>query len=61
MNQENNEKQINVRNTSFEILRIVAILFIIASHFALHGQFDFTQYSGSRLIIFNSVWIDLLS
>lgn len=51
-----------IRNSSFELLRIIAILFIIFHHFAMHGLFDFSIYdSNSALIIINSTWIDLLS
>ena len=47
-----------VRNSSFEILRIIAILLIIASHFSVHGHFVFTGSPNS--IIFNKIWLDLL-
>ena len=48
------------RNSAFEILRIIAILFIIAHHFSYHGGFDFSKLGDSALIIFNRTWIDLL-
>ena len=48
------------RNSAFEILRIIAIIFIIAHHFSVHGAFDFSELGNSFLITFNRTWTDLL-
>ncbi len=50
-----------VRNTSFEILRIIAMLCIVAHHFAAHGAFDFSSFDSSALIVINSAWIEFLT
>ncbi len=50
-----------IRNSAFEILRIIAILFIIAHHFAVHGGFDFSSLSNSGLVVFNHIYIDGLA
>lgn len=33
----------DLRQSNFELLRIIAMLMIIASHFSYHGQFDFSE------------------
>lgn len=48
------------RNSAFEILRIVAIIFIIAHHFAVHGGFDFQALENSALITVNKIWVDFI-
>lgn len=45
-----------VRNSSFELLRIVAMLMIIASHFSQHGGFEFPFSS----ITLNRLWQQFL-
>lgn len=45
------------RNSAFEILRIIAIIFIIAHHFAVHGGFDFSLFDNTGLILANTYWI----
>lgn len=49
------------RNSAFEILRIIAILFIIAHHFSVHGGFSFGGYEETSLIIFNRTWINFIA
>lgn len=44
------------RNSSLELLRIVAILMIIGSHFSQHGGFDFPTGS----IALNRIWQQIL-
>ena len=36
-----NQKQLNVRNSSIELLRIIAMIMIVSCHFATHGGFSF--------------------
>ena len=48
------------RNTAFEILRLIAILFIIAHHFANHGGFNFGALEQTSLVVFNRTWIDFI-
>ena len=43
------------RQSNFELLRIIAMLFIIASHFAVHGGMVFSTPS------FNSIFVQILS
>ena len=38
--------KVTERNSSFELLRIIAIFFIIASHFSVHGGYDFSLLQG---------------
>ena len=45
------------RNSSFELLRIIAMLFIIFHHFAVHGRFSFSPFDSS----INRIWIDFIS
>ncbi len=45
------------RNSSFELLRIIAMIFIILHHFSVHGGFNF---SPSDLSL-NRFWIDFIS
>ena len=57
----NNNKQIkSARNSAFEILRIIAIILIIAHHFGYYGGFDFSGFENTSLILINKTWIDLL-
>ena len=49
------------RNSSFEILRIIAILFIIAHHFAVHSGFDFSNLGSSPVILFNRTWVNFVA
>lgn len=49
------------RNSSFEILRIIAIVFIIAHHFSVHGAFDFSELGNSALVLVNRTWIDFIA
>ncbi len=44
------------RNSNFELLRIIAMLLIVASHFAVHGNFHFNPTS----ITLNRIWIQSL-
>ena len=39
------------RNSSFELLRIISMLLIVAHHFVVHGKFDLTA-SFSKNIFF---------
>lgn len=55
---ENLSKAKPARNSAFEILRIIAMLLIIAHHFSVHGGFDFTSLSS--IAIFNQVWLDII-
>lgn len=36
----NMENDIKIRNSSIELLRIIAILFIITGHYSVHNGFD---------------------
>ena len=47
---------IKKRNSNFELLRILAMVLIVASHFAAHGGFSFSNTD----ISFNRIWIQLL-
>lgn len=49
------------RNSAFEILRIIAIIFIIAHHFSIHGGFDFSGLENSSLILANKTWISFIT
>lgn len=49
------------RNSSFEILRIIAILFIVAHHFSVHGGFDFSSLGNSSQVIINRTWINFIA
>ena len=51
----------NKRNTNFEILRIIAIIFIIAHHFAYHSNLYFGGYEPSILISVNSIYVEFLN
>lgn len=59
--QANTNIRKTLRNSSFELLRIIAIVFIIAHHFCVHGGFDYTEFGNSALILFNRTWINFLS
>ena len=45
------------RDSSFELLRIMAMLLIVAGHFSVHGGFNYS----SNMISFNRLWIQLIS
>lgn len=51
----------NKRNSNFEILRIIAIIFIIAHHFAYHSNLYFGGYEPSILISVNSIYAEFLN
>ena len=48
------------RNSAFEILRIIAIIFVIASHFTYSGGFNFAELESTPLILANRYWTDFL-
>ena len=48
------------RNSAFEILRLIAIIFIIAHHFANHGGFNFGALEQTSLVVFNKTWMDFI-
>ncbi len=48
---------VNKRRTSVELLRIIAMILIIAHHFSVHGGFEYSSTSFS----FNELWIQLIS
>ena len=48
------------RNSSFELLRIICIIFIIALHFAGHGGFDFDGLENTTVVLINRTWISFL-
>lgn len=54
---EKNTSQTNKRNSSFELLRIIATILIIFHHFSVHGKFN---YSLTEISI-NRFWIDFMS
>lgn len=43
-----------LRNSSFELLRIISMLLIVAHHFVVHGKFDLTA-SFSKIFFFYKV------
>lgn len=43
----------NIRQSNFELLRIISMLMIVAHHFAVHSNFDFTN----SYIGFSKFWI----
>lgn len=45
------------RKTNFELLRIIAMLMIVGSHFSCHSHFSFV----TRLITMNRLWIQFLT
>lgn len=49
-------KQIIQRKSNFELLRIVAMLMIIAHHFSVHGDFKFQ----TDVITINRLWIQFI-
>ena len=49
------DKALN-RQSNFELMRIAAMIMIVAHHFSVHGGFDFNQAS----VTFNQVWIQFL-
>lgn len=46
-----------IRNSNIELLRIIAMILIIAHHYSVHGIFDFN----SNFLSFNECWIQFLS
>ena len=48
--------KVEERNSSFELLRIVAMIMIIFNHFAVHGHFNY-----GIEISFNSIWYTIMS
>lgn len=52
-NIENNSKK---RNSAIELLRIIAMIMIVAHHFAVHGKF---QVENTTFI--NNIWLEFLS
>ena len=59
MRHENAIQQINGekrRNSSFELLRVLAMLSIVSGHFAIHGGFSFP----AALISIPRIWCDIL-
>ena len=47
------DNQVVQRSTNIELLRIVAMIMIVAHHFAVHSRFDFSD----EIISFNRLWI----
>lgn len=45
-----------VRQSNIELLRIIAMIAIIAHHFVVHGQFEFD----TDVVTFNSVWTQFI-
>lgn len=60
MDQTTDTKRTFERNSAFELLRIFAILFIIAHHFSVHGGFNFAALEQTTTVVFNGTWIDFL-
>lgn len=54
------EKVRPARQSGIELLRIIAMLMIIAHHFSIHGIFNSWTYNSSLLEVFNSYWSVLL-
>ena len=52
-------KQNKARNTSFELLRIVAMLLIIAHHFAVHAMHFYTPNFYNSLSVGNKILVDI--
>lgn len=48
------------RQVGIELLRIIAMLMIVAHHFAIHGIFSNWSYNSSILEVFNSFWSGFL-
>ena len=44
------------RNSAIELLRIIAMILIVAHHFSLHGDFGFS----AETVSFNRVWIQFM-
>lgn len=49
-------KNLNVRNSNFELLRILSMLMIIAHHYSVHGSWNFIN-----TLSFNNIYIHFLS
>lgn len=49
-------KQNKVRNSSIELLRIIAMIIIIMHHFGIHGVFHMLDKSYNILIVDNLSW-----
>lgn len=45
MAEKNVKKEINIRNSNIELLRIIIMIMIVGGHFATHGWFDFNHQS----------------
>ena len=54
-------KPVSPRISSFEILRIIAMLFIIAHHFAVHGGFNFATLERTPITVINEYYIGLIA
>ena len=52
---KSNNKNLKKRLSSIELLRIIAMLMIIAHHFVCYGNFDFNHIS-----IGNKIWLQIL-
>lgn len=48
------------RQSGIELLRIIAMLMIVAHHFSIHGIFSNWSYNSSFLEVINSFWSGLL-
>lgn len=51
-----NVKSNKIRNSSIELLRIIAIIIIIMHHFGVHGVFHVLDKSHNILIVDNLSW-----
>ena len=55
-NQIQNIKTNNkLRNSSFELLRIISMLLIVAHHFVVHGKFDLTSMFNKNIFFLQSL------
>ncbi|OUM62234.1 hypothetical protein PIROE2DRAFT_11551, partial [Piromyces sp. E2] len=53
----NNNNEPKIRQSNFELLRIIAILLIITHHFAVHGGMEFD----TKKVFFNRLWIQFIT
>ena len=54
MREEKNEKSTSFRQSNIELLRIVSMFLIVASHYASHGIVDVNEvYLASNVSLFN--------
>ena len=51
----------NSRDSAIDLLRIIAMFFIVAHHFAVHSGFDFSGFEPSGLIWVNQLWVEFLA